>query len=231
MKMVFIHGAGATGAVWHYQKQHFSDGDFVDLPGRKSGQPLSSIDEYRDWLRAHVEDKRLDKPVLIGQSMGGGIALSYALAFPDGLAGIVLIGSGARLRVNPSFLKTISDNVDNPPSWFRGAAQFLFSGVDPAVCDTVLDELSTIPIRVHLNDFLCCDRFDVMERVGEIKIPVLILCGDADIMTPVKYSHFLADRIAGSQLVVIPGAGHMPFLEKPDDVNGEIDAFMRSRGQ
>jgi pimeloyl-ACP methyl ester carboxylesterase len=230
-KMIFIHGAGGTGAVWQYQAERFPGSDNVTLPGRPEGEPRDSIDGYREWLRGYIADKGYGPPVLAGQSMGGGIALSYALAYPDETAALILIGSGARLRVNPAFLKTMSDNIDKPPSWYRGLAMTMYGGVEERVRESVLDATCSFPVSLHLNDFLCCDRFDVMERLPELKLPVLVICGDKDIMTPLKYSRFMAEKITGSRLAVIPDAGHMAFLEKPDEVNREIADFMAEIGE
>jgi pimeloyl-ACP methyl ester carboxylesterase len=225
-KIVFIHGAGGCGALWHYQAKHFPDCDAVTLPGHPGGPPCGSVDEYRQWLRGHVTGSGYGRVVMAGHSMGGAIALSYALAHPEDVAGLVLIGTGARLRVNPAFLKVLADNIERPPSWYREIVRPMYGGVDGTVLEGVLDRVCAIPVSAHLNDFLCCDRFDIMDRIPEIKTPVLLLCGDKDVMTPVKYTRYLADRIPGSRMVVIPGAGHMVFLEKPDEVNREIEAFV-----
>lgn len=227
IKLLFVHGAGGSGAVWHYQQERFVDCDAVTLPGHPDGAPASSVDEYRDWLHGYISGKRYGKIVLAGQSMGGGIALSYALAYPDEIAGLALIGTGARLRVNPAFLAMLSDNSGREPSWYREVALPMYAGVEPSVRDRLLDLQCSLPVCVHLNDFLCCDRFDVMDRVADIRVPALVISGDADIMTPLKYSRYLADRMPGSRLAVVPGGGHLVFLQKPDDVNREIDLFMR----
>lgn len=226
MKILFIHGAGGCGELWHYQAKRFPGCDAVTLPGHPDGTPCAGVDEYRQWLRGHVAGNGYGRVVLAGQSMGGAIALSYALAHPEDVAGLVLIGTGARLRVNPAFLKVLADNAGRPPSWYREIAAPLYGAVDATVLGAVLDRVCSFPVSTHLNDFLCCDRFDVMERIPEITAPVLLLCGERDVMTPVKYSRYLADRIPGSRMVVIPGAGHMVFLEKPDEVNREIEAFV-----
>jgi pimeloyl-ACP methyl ester carboxylesterase len=65
-----------------------------------------------------------------------------------------------------------------------------------------------------------------MDRIDQIKIPTLALCGDQDIMTPPKYSHFLAGRMPKAKAVVIEGGTHMVFAEKPDEVNRAIDDFI-----
>lgn len=227
MKLIFVHGAGGSGSVWHYQKEYFGDCDAVSLPGHPDGAPEASIEGYRDWLHEYVSRKGYGRIICAGQSMGGGVALSYALAYPEEVGALVLVATGARLRVNPAFLKLLSENAARDPAWYREVALPMYAGVEPSVRNRLLDFHCTFPVSVHLNDFLCCDRFDVMDRVAEILVPVLIITGDADIMTPLKYSRYLAERMPGSRLAVIPGGGHLVFLEKPDDVNREIDRFVR----
>jgi pimeloyl-ACP methyl ester carboxylesterase len=79
---------------------------------------------------------------------------------------------------------------------------------------------------VALNDFLCCDKFDVMEQVQNIKVPTLIIVGTEDIMTPVKFAQYLANKIFGSKLVIFNGGTHYVFQEKPDEVNKAIKEWV-----
>jgi pimeloyl-ACP methyl ester carboxylesterase len=81
---------------------------------------------------------------------------------------------------------------------------------------------------VLLNDFLCCDKFDIMDKVQNIELPTMVLCGTEDVMTPVKYARYLADRVAGSTTVIIDGGTHMVFIEKPKEVNQAIEKFLAS---
>jgi pimeloyl-ACP methyl ester carboxylesterase len=84
---------------------------------------------------------------------------------------------------------------------------------------------------VQLNDFQCCDRFDVMEKVSQIAVPTLVISGTDDDMTPLKYSQYLADKIAGARLVIIDGATHHCLLEKPLEANRAIEAFLNGSGR
>jgi pimeloyl-ACP methyl ester carboxylesterase len=81
---------------------------------------------------------------------------------------------------------------------------------------------------VALNDFICCDEFDIMEQVRNISVPSLVICGSEDVMTPVKYSTFLAERIPGARQVVIDGGTHAVMREKPAEYNQAIEDFLAS---
>ena len=80
----------------------------------------------------------------------------------------------------------------------------------------------------QMNDLLCCDKFDIMDRVEEINVPALVVCGDEDIMTPVKYSDYLAERMPSAERVLISGGTHHMFLEEPDLFNKAVDNFIKS---
>jgi pimeloyl-ACP methyl ester carboxylesterase len=68
------------------------------------------------------------------------------------------------------------------------------------------------------DDFVACDNFDVMQQVSQIKLPALVICGEADQLTPMKYSEYLLDQLLQARLVRVPDAGHMVMLEQPERV-------------
>ena len=79
-----------------------------------------------------------------------------------------------------------------------------------------------------LNDLRACDRFDVIERLGEIDVPVLAIVGTEDVMTPPKYSTFLEEHIPDASARIIDGGTHFVFAEYPDQVNQAIADFLDS---
>jgi pimeloyl-ACP methyl ester carboxylesterase len=85
--------------------------------------------------------------------------------------------------------------------------------------------LQTSP-EITRDDYLACDRFDVMDKVGTIDIPTLIVSGAADELTPPKYGAYLQFRIRGASHTIIPDAGHMMALEKPDEFTKAVTAFI-----
>jgi pimeloyl-ACP methyl ester carboxylesterase len=81
---------------------------------------------------------------------------------------------------------------------------------------------------VIFNDFKACDHFDIRSRLPEIKLPTLVLCGEEDQLTPVKYSRYLHENMSTSRLVLIPHAGHMAMAEQPDKMNTALETFLNS---
>ena len=78
-----------------------------------------------------------------------------------------------------------------------------------------------------MGDFQACNHFDVSDRLHLIKTPVLVLTAVDDVLTPVKYGLYMAEKIAGASVHTIADAGHLSPLEKPDEVNSAIRDFVR----
>jgi pimeloyl-ACP methyl ester carboxylesterase len=230
MRLVMVHGAGGSGLTFTYQTRHFGPlADAVDLPGHPRGKPCPSVPAYAEWLRGYLWGKEYRDVVLVGHSMGGAIAQWYALHYPEEVMGLVLIGTGARLRVRPDILQLCQDAITDPErrrEWLRAREEGL-ARVAPDLRAILLRRYEEIGPAVQLNDFLCCDRFDIMDRVGEIRVPTLVIVGAEDVMTPVKYADYLARHIPGAEEVVVQGATHAVTLEKPEEVNGAMEAFLR----
>jgi len=224
-RLVFVHGSGGCGAYWCYQTAHFPASDAVDLPGHPEGELLPSVEAYADWLAATLEARGSDDVVVVGHSIGGAIAMQWALQQPERLRAMVLVGSGARLRVLPQTLQLLEQAVDDP-ALFAEMLRPTWERVEPGVAEVLRKRSEAIGPAAFLNDLRACDRFDIIDRLAEIATPTLALCGSDDVMTPPKYSHFLADRIAGATAEILEGGTHMVFLEQPDAVNRAIERFL-----
>jgi pimeloyl-ACP methyl ester carboxylesterase len=229
VQIVFVHGSGQSGACWQLQTVAFPGSDALDLPGHPDGELLPSIEACVDWLKARIDRKGYEDIVLVGHSIGGAIAMLYALNHPEDLAAMVLVGSGARLRVMPQMLEMLERAVDDPEL----LAPLLRQGwekVQPELAEGLLARSQAIGAAAFLSDLRACDRFDIIERLGDIRTRTLAICGTEDVMTPPKYSQFLADRIPGAEVVFIEGGTHMVFLEHPDTVNRAIADFLEELG-
>jgi pimeloyl-ACP methyl ester carboxylesterase len=227
MKLIFVHGSGAYGDIWRYQTDYFPDSHAVNLPGHPYGQTLRSVEECVDWLRKYIEGRGYKDVVLAGHSLGAAITLMYALRYPQGLKGIIVIGSGARLRVHPRYLAPYEEAIKgNPREWYQ-LVEEIYRLTPEDYKREVIEKHKAIGPAVMLNDFLCCDKFDIMDRVQEIKLPALIICGELDAMTPVKYANYLGAKLANSRVVIIPQASHYVLAEKPEAVNKAIEDFIK----
>jgi pimeloyl-ACP methyl ester carboxylesterase len=227
VKLLFIHGSGGCKEVWHYQTRYFPEADAVTLPGHPYGEPCTSVDSYVEWLRGYIHDTGYIDVVLAGHSLGGAIAQLYALKYPEDLRGLILIGSGARLRVGTMYLEMLEQAKSNRSildDFFHESYEF----IEPGLRDLLRRKGLEGDPAVFLNDMLCCDRFDIMDRVHEIKLPTLAICGSEDIMTPPKYTEYLANKIEGARGVIIEGGTHMVFAEQPEAVNQAIEDFLNS---
>ena len=159
-------------------------------------------------------------------SMGGAIALDFALSYPDRLAGLIPVGSGARLRVLPAILTGILTDFEATVDLVLDYA--FGPGASEQLKRLGRQRLLKTPPQVLHGDYAACDAFDVMKRLGEIRCPTLIICGTADVLTPPKYSIYLRDHIPEAELVLVDGAGHMVMLEKPEVVARAVAEFVAS---
>ena len=227
MKLFFIPGSGSGKESWLYQTEYFTGSEAVALPGHPDGEPCSSVEEYTEWLRDYIREQQYPEVVLIGHSLGGAIAQLYGLKYGDEVKALVLSGTGVRLRVHPDTLALVRNMIGDEAAWRKYVEEGL-STIDPRVGKVMAEARIKIGPAVLLNDFLCCDKFDIMGEVPNIKLPTLAICGSDDEMTPVKYTQYLAAKIEGAQEVIIAGATHGLPREKPGEYNQAIERFLAS---
>lgn len=223
--IVYIHGSGCDATLW--ERQLLDVGGYaVDLPnhGDSCQAEIRNIDDYAYFV-AKATKKILGKAIIAGHSLGGAVAQKVYLNHPKVVRGLVLIGTGVRLRVLPQILEGLKER---PEETAKMVSQYAFSSEKLA---NEFSKLFAERSRVLLKDLTLCDRFDLLDkyRNGEIRIdvPTLIIVGEKDMLTPVKYSEFLNKHIQNSELVVIPEAGHMVMLEKPEELNRAIKEFLK----
>ncbi len=226
MKLLFIHGSGGCREAWQHQTDYFENSEAINLPGHPDGNLISTITGYVEWFRKYLEDRLYDNLVLAGHSLGGAIALQYALDYPDDLAGLVMIGSGARLRVHPEFIAMLEQAADDPDEWNKGMGT-AYALINPELAEIIKKRDKENTIAAFINDLKACDRFDVMDRIPSLQVPALAICGDLDLMTPPKYSQFLAENTPNTEAVLVKGGTHFVFAEKPKEVNEAIERFLQ----
>jgi pimeloyl-ACP methyl ester carboxylesterase len=229
--LVFVHGSGGDHTVWIHQYSQLKDAYNIaalDLPGhgRSEGRWEKDVAVYAAWVRQILEALAIDKPVLIGHSLGAAISLRYALTYGDKLAGIVPVGGGAAMPVNPLILDGLKTD---PATVIALAAKFsLAKSNRDRFSEILINSMSAADPDMLYSDFLACSKHDVTEMVSRIRVPTLVICGDEDKMTPPEMSRYLKDHIPGAQMALIKNAGHFVMLENAEAFNETLRIFAES---
>lgn len=224
-----MHGAGANHLVWGLQVHALADvarAVALDLPGHGRSTPpgRNSIEAYRDVVLGLLDALGFERAVIVGHSMGGAIAQTLALSHPDRVAGLGLVGTGARLRVLPAILDGVLDHL---AATARLVIEYSYApGMDPEFLRRAEEEFCECPATIIYGDFWACNQFDVMLRLAEIRAPTLVVCGREDQMTPPKYSVYLTKNIPNASLVLIDHAGHSVMVEQPDETSRVLLHFV-----
>lgn len=226
--LVLVHGAGGTHMHWPPGLRRLPGRAVyaLDLPGhgRSPGPGRHTIEGYvqvvRDWAAA----MGLPPFVSAGHSMGGAIAQAFALSHPQQLRGLVLVATGARLRVHPDILQQVEKDPARVGAllveWVHGQR------ATPEQKRQYLRHFLAVPPAVLAGDWQACNAFDSMARLGEIRLPALVIGGTQDQMTPLKYAAFLCEQLPDADLTTIEGGGHMLMIEQPGLVIGAISGFL-----
>jgi pimeloyl-ACP methyl ester carboxylesterase len=228
--VVLIHGAGGTHLYWPPEVRRLARYRIYALDlsghGKSGGAGNQSISDYAravlDWLSA-VE---LHQAVFVGHSMGSAIALSLALETPEHVLGLGLLGAGARLRVHPDILQNCASGTTYQTAIDLVVNCSFGPQADPHLVQLAKIRMAETRASVLHGDFLACDAFDLIDRVEEIQRPTLVICGEEDQLTPVRYAQFLANKIPEARLATVPAAGHMVMLEQPQAVAAALKSFL-----
>jgi len=226
--LVFIHGAGGNNLLWR-RILGFLSGEgtafAVNLPGHPSGEiTCKSVADYAEAVHSFIVEKGIQRPSICGHSMGGAIALTLALDYPEDVGSLILVDTGAKLGVNSELLDGLRAQPLSAIEKMITPWSFHSLSFDSARESRTALSISNLP--VFLNDYLACDGFDVRERLPEITARTLIVCGESDEMTYPKASHLMNANIPRSSLFFIRDAGHMVPLEKPQLCAQLIQSFL-----
>jgi len=227
--LLMIHGAGGRAQVWRnqvYPLKSSLNTLAIDLPGHgnTTGNAGNTIDEYAKWLIKTLDAFFPQQPYVMGHSMGGAIVQEAALSNPSLMKGIILVGTGPRLGVAPAFLEGLLANFENMVETIIGYAYA--PDVDRRLINDGAALMKESGSAVVHGDFMACNQFDMRDRIAQITLPTLILCGEKDKLTPPSLSEKLKDAISESQCDIIPSAGRMVMIENAKLLNKRVLDFI-----
>jgi pimeloyl-ACP methyl ester carboxylesterase len=222
--LLLVHGAG--GSSRHFAGLMGPLGRVrrtvaLDLPGHGRSSPLDPaapaselLERYRDLCMESAERLGLGRFVLVGHSMGGAVGLLAAAACPERLERLVVVASGARLRVSAEILSTLRTRFEDAPALLAGL------GYSPASDARQVQRWSgaqlQAPAEVVLGDFCACDRFDVRAQLQALQVPVTVVSAADDRLTPPALQERLCEEIPGARLQRLTRAGHFVLFERPE---------------
>ncbi len=232
--MIFVHAAGSNSHTWHNQLDFFGAAQSpiaLDLPGhgRSAGvEGLESVRDYADFLAAFTDQLKIKSAVIAGRSMGGAVAMDFALRYPGRVEALILIATAARFSIAADRIEGLrAVTMGRAPQAFvtDGYSPKTISGNFDAVREGWMEQIKTDP-RVRYTDVKACAAVDLRDQIGQIDEPVLILAGADDQVTTVADAELIKSRIKGARLEVIADAAHNVPTERPAEVNSAIGKFL-----
>lgn len=240
--LVLLHGFACDSRVWRPQLEGLAN-DFCvivwDAPGAgRSSDPQEPFGtgDWADCLMGLLDSLDVPQAHVIGLSWGGIVAQEFCRRFPSRTRSLVLADTYAGWRgslpgpVADERLATCLRYSELPASELVSA--FLPGMFGTLATDEIRDELAGIMSELHPAGFRLMSMSsapDMRALLGDIRIPTLLIWGDADTRSPVSVAHQFRDSIPDASLVIIPGAGHVTSLEAPAQFNEAIRDFCLSR--
>lgn len=232
---ILLHAGVADSRMYGAQIEALAPSRAFDLPG--FGQ--TPLDDDAPGLRDFVRERLPGEPAtLIGTSLGSIIALELALECPDRVAAMVLAGPSidghewsAEVRAFGEEEEAALERGDLDAAVEANVRIWLADDADPAV-RALVTEMQRRAFELQSDHQLRMQRLDppASTRLAEVRVPTLVVTGDEDVHDIHEIADRLAAEIPGAERATIAGAGHLPSLERPDEFNRIVLAFLREHG-
>lgn len=216
-------------------------------------QAITVQDHARDALELLAEEG-IERTALVGWSMGVQVALEVFRQAPEKVASLTLVNGvpgrpwdfvlniGALGRILPSVLRglgsvpgiieTIVEQLARMPETTQWAKRIGVTArvVDEELLTEIAEDFGRLEMKTYIELLQAMGKHDGWDVLAQIDVPTLIVTGSRDPLTPRAAAERMARRIAGSELLIVPGATHYAPLEYPDMLNLRLDKFFRERG-
>jgi 3-oxoadipate enol-lactonase len=239
--VVFLHGLGGAARAWTPQLASFSAAGFapvaLDLTGYGTRPPVRNLDfeGLAQDVETQIAAHGLQRPVLVGHSLGGMIAQTALRRRPDGYVAAVLSATSPAFG-NPSgdfqrnFVADRLGPLDAGNTMADLAPGIIDAMVgptpDPAGRALALECMAATPDQTFRAAVHCLVRFDERGNLGHIRVPVLCLAGEHDRNAPAPMMERMAGKIPGARCVCLPGVGHLSNLEAPTRFDAAVLDFL-----
>lgn len=235
--VLLIPGADGVKETWRYQLPAFTERFHVAAPDlRRSFAPLDTFDRFTDDLAELIDALGTGPVALVGQSLGGAIAMRFAYRFPDLVRALVLSNTLARIDyghvgVNRTALVPVAVATTRylPTRLARRAArawsrQAVWIFDDSPGAEALIDYAlwtgpRTVPAPISARRVALLERTDLRPGLGAVRAPTLVVKGPRDSYCPPEWALDIAARVPGARYVTVPGTGHCSHIARPDAFN------------
>jgi 3-oxoadipate enol-lactonase len=243
LPIVLLHAFPLDRSMWVPQINPISESGFrviaLDLPefgGTTPAKDGFTIDRGADVVASFLEALGITKAVVVGLSMGGYVAMSIARRHSTLLAGMVLADTRAapdvpHVRANRD--KLIAEvQAKGPGAAVDAMLPNLFSEPTRTTNPALIERVRQIVLRQSTSGIIAGlralrDRPDAAPALQAVTVPILVLVGEFDTVTPLLAAARIAGNVHNSDLAHIPGAGHLSSLENPEAFNSAVIAFLK----
>ena len=239
--LIFVHGAAEDGRVWRSQLSALADEFTVvawDEPGagRSSDVPADfSLADYASCLAAVIEAVGLGPAHVAGLSWGSTVVQELYRRHPGLVSTLILLGAYAGWKGSlpadevAARVEGARQILAAPAEAFDPTLPGLFAGEPPAEFVPLLEEIAADvrPESLKTQLFLMAEA-DQRDLLPRIAVPTLLIWGELDARSPLSVARQFEETVPETELVVIPGAGHVSHLERPEQVNDAVRKFCRA---
>ncbi|MFP3914679.1 MAG: alpha/beta fold hydrolase [Actinomycetota bacterium] len=240
--VTFLHGAGMDHTVWRFQTRWLAQRGWnviaPDLPGhgRSGGEPFTTVPEWAEWLAGYLHAAATAPVAVVGHSLGGLVAVEVAARQPGWLERVVLVGAGARMPVHPALMAAAGEDLPRAAAFIAGwSLPPAHTGGHPEPGTWEWGGIYRLVERsrpgVLSADLAASASYDATSRLGDVRVPTLVLRGEADRMVSRAAAGELAAGMAEARSVTIPGAGHQPMVQCPRVFNRHLGGFLGDDGK
>jgi len=226
--IIFLHGWGLSSEVFKPLSYYMKDDFFVyapDLPGfgKSPIEKPMTLKDYADFIYKFIRDNNIKEPIIVGHSFGGVAAIELAILYPESMSKLILVGATAIRKPNLK-IKLLRKIAGILKYFFpKKTRKFILKLFQLDASDYALIA------KPHLKEtFKNIINENLAPELQLIKIPVLVIWGEKDAVTPLSEGKLIAETIPDAKLVVVKNAGHFLFLEKPDEFITLIKEFASS---
>lgn len=235
--LVFVHGVGSTAAIWDYQLEAFRGRNrCIAIELRGNGVPKPEPDPaqitrpgFASDVLAVCDGLGVERFTIVGCSLGGVVAFELWPRNRERIEAMVIVGSFAKYPNGRAYADSIKEAVKQAGSMEAFAQQRAAKmGLPPERLSETLEQMACKQVPSYLAATDATWTGDYSETLPMIDVPVLVTCGERDVIAPPELSQTIANGIPGVQFSLVPNAGHVANADNAPAFNTMLASFLDS---